>query len=136
LKTARRYCLNSEFILASVLNLPFTDEIFDIAFMWKVSEKNAIQEIPGANFLLSASNSHIIYNFADHDYFLFRIQRDVDLESHRVHDWNWLFRKSDKLKEEAGRLQSFFEKKSLSMSKSIEFLDYTNLFFTYSIIFF
>ena len=28
LKTAKRYCLNSEFILASVLHLPFRQEIF------------------------------------------------------------------------------------------------------------
>ena len=93
LKTARRYCINSEFVLASVLNLPFRDKIFDVVFMWEVlqyivrkTEKNAILEIyraltPDANLLLSVPNSHFVYNLADADYFLFRRQRHFELES-------------------------------------------------------
>lgn len=93
LKTAKRYCSNSDFILASVLNLPFKDKIFDVVFMWEVieyienkTEKNAIQEIhraliPGAKFLLSAPNYHFIYNIADPDHFLLRRQRHFDIKN-------------------------------------------------------
>jgi SAM-dependent methyltransferase len=92
LKTAKKYCTNSEFILASVFYLPFRDEIFDLAFMWEVieyidteTEKKAIQEIhrsltPRARFLLSAPNYHIIYNIMDPDHFFLHRQRHFVLE--------------------------------------------------------
>ena len=92
LKTAKKYCINSEFILASVLHLPFKDEIFDLVLMWEVieyvekeTERYAIQEIhrtlsPRARFLLSAPNYHFIYNVMDPDHFLLRRQRHFDLE--------------------------------------------------------
>jgi SAM-dependent methyltransferase len=92
LKTAKKYCTNSEFILASVLYLPFRDEIFDLAFMWEVieyidreTERNAIQEIHRSlssrgRFLLSAPNYHFIYNFMDPDHFFLRRQRHFVLE--------------------------------------------------------
>ena len=92
LKTAKRYCSNSEFIVASVLNLPFKDEIFDVVFMWEVieyieieREKNAIQEIhrtlmPAAKFLLSAPNNHFIYNIVDPDHFFLHRQRHFDIK--------------------------------------------------------
>jgi SAM-dependent methyltransferase len=92
LKTAKRYCPNSNFITASVLNLPFKDEIFDIILMWgvieyieKETEKNAIQEIhrtliAGAKFLLSAPNSHFIYNIVDPEHLLRRRQRHIEIK--------------------------------------------------------
>jgi SAM-dependent methyltransferase len=91
LKTARKYCHNSNFILATVLNLPFKEEIFDIILMWGVieyieeeTEKNAIQEIhrtliPGAKFLLSAPNSHYIYNIVDPEHFFRRRNRHIEI---------------------------------------------------------
>jgi len=92
LKRAKSYCPNSEFILASVLNLPFKDEIFDLVFMWEVieyienqTERKAIQEIyrtliVGAKFLLSAPNYHFIYNIVDPDHFLLRRQRHFGIK--------------------------------------------------------
>jgi SAM-dependent methyltransferase len=92
LKTAKRYCSNSNFIIASVLNLPFKDEIFDLVLMWGVieyieseTEKNAIQEIhrtlaTGANFLLSAPNYHFIYNIVDPEHFFRRRQRHIKIK--------------------------------------------------------
>jgi ubiquinone/menaquinone biosynthesis C-methylase UbiE len=38
LRIAKMYCPNSEFIVASVLSLPFKDEIFDVVFMCEVIE--------------------------------------------------------------------------------------------------
>ncbi len=87
LKRAKKNCPNSEFILASVSNLPFKDEIFDLVFMWEVleyienqTESKALENIyrtliVGAILLLSAPNHHIIYNIMDPDYFLLRRQR-------------------------------------------------------------
>jgi len=92
LRTAKKYCINSEFILASVLHLPFKDEIFDLVLMWEVieyiekeTERSVIQEIhriltPRARFLLSAPNYHIIYNVMDPDHFFLRRQRHFVLE--------------------------------------------------------
>jgi SAM-dependent methyltransferase len=92
LKIAKRYCSNSDFILASVLNLPFKEESFDIIFMWGVieyieneTEKNAIEEIhrtlvPGANLLLSAPNYHFIYNIVDLEHFFRRRQRHIKIK--------------------------------------------------------
>jgi len=92
IKTAKKYCVNSEFILASVLYLPFKAEIFDLVFMWEVieyiekeTERSAIEEIhrtlsPRGRFLLSAPNYHIIYNFMDPDHFLLRRQRHFVLD--------------------------------------------------------
>jgi 2-polyprenyl-3-methyl-5-hydroxy-6-metoxy-1,4-benzoquinol methylase len=92
LKTAKKYCTNSEFILASVLHLPFKDETFDVVLMWEVieyiekeTERSAIQEIhralsPRARLLLSAPNYHFIYNVMDPDHFFLRRQRHFVLE--------------------------------------------------------
>jgi SAM-dependent methyltransferase len=92
LKTAKRYCSNSNFILASVLNLPFKNEIFDIIFMWgvieyieKETEKKAIQEVhrtltPGAKFLLSAPNYNFIFNIVDPEHLFRRRQRHIKIK--------------------------------------------------------
>ena len=92
LRTAKRYCSNSEFILASVLHLPFREKTFEIAVMWEVieyiekeTERSAIQEIhrtliQGGNLLLSAPNDHFIYDIMDPDHFFLRRQRHFELE--------------------------------------------------------
>jgi len=92
LKTAKRYCSNSEFIQASVLHLPFREENFDLVVMWEVieyiekeTERNAIQEIhriliQGGSLLLSAPNGHFIYDIMDPDHFFLRRQRHFELE--------------------------------------------------------
>lgn len=145
LRIANKYCANSEFVVASALYLPFRDKIFEVAFMWEVieyieknAEKNAIQEIhraliPGANFLLSAPNSHLIYNLTDPDYILFRRQRHFKIESligiltgtgfsikqqtirggwKSIIAMNIFYFHKHFLHKKGGRLQSFFDKKS------------------------
>lgn len=92
LKVAKKYCPKSEFIIASVLNLPFKDETFHSIFMWEVMEyierkreRSAIQEMYrilsyDSTLLLSAPNYHLIYNLMDPDYFLLHRQRHFKIE--------------------------------------------------------
>ena len=77
LKIAKRYCVNSEFVVASVLNLPFRDEIFDFTATWGVMEEledggeiKLIDEInriltSGGLFLLSTANDHILFKLTN-----------------------------------------------------------------------
>jgi ubiquinone/menaquinone biosynthesis C-methylase UbiE len=77
LKTAKKYCINSRFLVASCLNLPFRDETFDLAVMFEViehlragTEKQAIAEIQrilkgSGLLLLSTPNRHFISNILD-----------------------------------------------------------------------
>jgi SAM-dependent methyltransferase len=82
LKVAKKYCINSDFLMASVLDLPFRDETFDLVAMWEViehippgTERQAISEIRrvltscGA-FLLSTPNRNFISNIMDPAFFL------------------------------------------------------------------
>ncbi len=74
LRVARKYCTNSDFVLASALNLPFRKEIFDLIFMWGVleeipqeTEKQMMLDahrtlISNSFLLLSVGNAHIISN--------------------------------------------------------------------------
>ena len=83
LKTAKKYCKCSEFIVSSAFNLPFRDETFNIVFMWEVFEEIPVQsetlviyEIrrllsKNGYFLLSFSNDHMISNMLD-PAFIFR----------------------------------------------------------------
>ena len=89
LKTAKKYCIKSDFILASVLNLPFRDQMFDTIAMWGVMEQlqlgdeiQVIAEIfrtltPGGFLLLSAANNHMLAKLMD-PAFLLRGQRHYD----------------------------------------------------------
>jgi ubiquinone/menaquinone biosynthesis C-methylase UbiE len=91
IKIAKKYCLYSEFVLASTLNLPFRDETFDLICMWEVleeipfgNEEKAILEAyralkSNSFFLLSAPNDHIISNVL-HPAFMFRGIRHYDLK--------------------------------------------------------
>ena len=83
LKIAKRYCMSSEFVVCSALNLPFRNQTFDVICMWGVFEEippraevQAIIEVrsmlvPNATFLLSAYNDHIISKLMD-PAFIFR----------------------------------------------------------------
>lgn len=87
LNIAKLYCTNSNFILASVQYLPFREEVFDVVCMWEVmeyiekkTESNAVREVyrilnSNSFLLLSAPNSHLIYNIMDPDHFVLRRQR-------------------------------------------------------------
>jgi ubiquinone/menaquinone biosynthesis C-methylase UbiE len=89
LKTAKKYCIKSDFILASVFNLPFRDQMFDTIAMWGVMEQlqmgheiQVVSEIfriltPGGFLLLSAANNHILAKLMD-PAFLLRGQRYYD----------------------------------------------------------
>jgi SAM-dependent methyltransferase len=93
LKIAKKYCPKSSFIVASALNLPFRNSVFDLVLMWEVIEylesgleKNAFQEvhrilIKGADLLLSAPNDNLYYNIMDPDYFLLRRQRHFNIQT-------------------------------------------------------
>lgn len=82
LKTAKKYCIKSDFAVASVLNLPFRNETFDTVVMWEViehvpagTETQALSEVHrtlGAcgTLLLSTPNKHIISNIMDPAYLL------------------------------------------------------------------
>jgi ubiquinone/menaquinone biosynthesis C-methylase UbiE len=91
LRVAKKYCVHSEFVVASALNLPFKPEIFDMICIWGVFE-----EIPegtermiiiecrrtlksDAVFLLSAYNDHIISRIFDPGY-IFRGVRHYNLK--------------------------------------------------------
>jgi ubiquinone/menaquinone biosynthesis C-methylase UbiE len=80
IRIAKKYCINSEFIVASALNLPFKKEIFDLICIWQVfgeiphgNEKQIVVEIQrtlmsNAVFLLSADNDYIVSKILDPAY--------------------------------------------------------------------
>jgi ubiquinone/menaquinone biosynthesis C-methylase UbiE len=73
LKVAKKYCVNSQFVVATVSDLPFRDETFGFTTAWGVMEEleeggemKLIDEIyriltPGGLFLLSTANDHILF---------------------------------------------------------------------------
>jgi len=77
IKIAKQHCTCSEFIVASAVNLPFKDEVFDFICVWQVFEElpigdeiRAMDEIQrtltrDASFLLSACNDHLFANIFD-----------------------------------------------------------------------
>jgi 2-polyprenyl-3-methyl-5-hydroxy-6-metoxy-1,4-benzoquinol methylase len=81
LKIAKNY-INSNFLKASVLNLPFQDKTLDVITMWEViehlpvgTEHIAISEVKrvltdNGIFILSTPNKHVISNMMDPAYFL------------------------------------------------------------------
>jgi ubiquinone/menaquinone biosynthesis C-methylase UbiE len=91
IKIAKKYCINSEFIVASALNLPFKKEIFDLICTWAVfeeiakgTEKQMVVEIErtltsNAAFLLSAYNDNIVCKILDPAY-VFRGFRHYNLK--------------------------------------------------------
>jgi ubiquinone/menaquinone biosynthesis C-methylase UbiE len=77
IKVAKKYCVNSQFVVASALNLPFREEIFDMLCIWGVFE-----ELPAgteriilleskrtlkskSTLLLSTYNDHLISKILD-----------------------------------------------------------------------
>jgi 2-polyprenyl-3-methyl-5-hydroxy-6-metoxy-1,4-benzoquinol methylase len=82
LKTAKKYCIKSDFAVASVLNLPFRNETFDLIVMWEViehvpagTEMQAFAEVHRTlaacgSLLLSTPNKNIISNIMDPAYIL------------------------------------------------------------------
>jgi SAM-dependent methyltransferase len=91
IKIARRYCTKSSFIVASVLNLPFREEIFDLICMWGVLEEIPngtevktiieIKRVLGTNcvLLLSLYNDHFLSKIFDPAY-IFRGVRHYNLK--------------------------------------------------------
>jgi len=91
IKIAKKYCTSSEFIVASALNLPFQEEIFDLICIWGVfeeipegSEKQVVVEVErtltsNSVFVLSAYNDHILSKILDPAY-IFRGIRHYDLK--------------------------------------------------------
>jgi len=79
-KIAKKYCSNSNFIVASALNLPFRAEIFDLICMWTVleeipsgAERQVITEIRkiltfNGVLLLSVYTNHILSKIFDPRY--------------------------------------------------------------------
>lgn len=93
IKIAKKYCINTEFIVGSGLNLPFKKEIFNLICIWAVleeiaagTEKQMVAEIQrktlmsNAVFLLSAYNDHILCEILDPAY-VFRGFRHYNLNS-------------------------------------------------------
>jgi SAM-dependent methyltransferase len=88
-RTAKKYCMKSDFAVASALNLPFRDGTFDLAFVWGVleqldfgTESEAITEVhrilrSAGTFLVSAANNHFFTKVFDPG-FLFRGQRHYE----------------------------------------------------------
>ena len=82
LKTAKKHCVNSNFIVASVLDLPFRDGIFDLISMWEViehvpagTEKQTLTEVHRAlatsgAMLLSTPNDSLVCKISDPAFFL------------------------------------------------------------------
>ncbi len=76
-KIAKRYCKNTEFLVASALELPFREETFNLICMWGVfeeipngSEKHILKEInvtltPKGVLLLSVYTNHFISKVLD-----------------------------------------------------------------------
>lgn len=93
LRIAKKYCPKSSFVIASALNLPFRNGVFDLVLMWEVieylekgQEKNAFEDvhrtlIKGANLLISAPNDNLFYNILDPDCFLLRRQRHFNIQT-------------------------------------------------------
>ena len=91
IKIAKKYCLDSRFIIASATNLPFRAEIFDVICMWEVFEEipKGTEEIIMAEvrrtlrskavFLLSVSNDHLISKILD-PAFIFQGSRHYNLK--------------------------------------------------------
>ena len=91
IRVAKKYCVNSEFIVTSALDLPFKQEIFDLICIWGVfeeisagTEKTILVESErtlksNATFLLSAYNDHILSRLLDPAY-IFRGVRHYDLK--------------------------------------------------------
>jgi ubiquinone/menaquinone biosynthesis C-methylase UbiE len=91
IKIAKKYCINSDFIVASALDLPFKKEIFDLICTWAVfeeiaagTEKQMMTEIQrtlmsNAVFLLSTYNDHILCEILDPAY-VFRGFRHYNLK--------------------------------------------------------
>jgi len=90
-KIAKKYCSNSDFIVASAMNLPFREETFNLVCMWGVfeeipkgGEKQIITEIKkiltlNGAFLLSVYGNHFISKILD-PAFIFRGIRHYDLK--------------------------------------------------------
>jgi SAM-dependent methyltransferase len=76
-RTAKKYCINSDFVVASVLDLPFRDNAFNVVTISEViehlpsgTEKRAIAEIKriltcSGMVLLSTPNYHFLSNIMD-----------------------------------------------------------------------
>jgi len=91
IKIAKKYCKNSEFIVASALNLPFKREVFDLICIWGVfeeipagTEKQIVLEVQrtlmrNAVFLLSAYNDHFVSKILDPAH-IFRGVRHYNLQ--------------------------------------------------------
>jgi 2-polyprenyl-3-methyl-5-hydroxy-6-metoxy-1,4-benzoquinol methylase len=83
-KTAKKHCTRSNFLVASVLNLPFRDEIFDLIVMWEVIEhvpaKTEMQVLTELHrtltccgaMILSTPNNHFISKMMDPAFVLCR----------------------------------------------------------------
>jgi SAM-dependent methyltransferase len=83
-KVANKYCVNSDFVVASVSDLPFRDETFDFTVSWGVMEElgngiemKLIDEIyriltPGGLLLLSTANDHIMHKLMNPAFFIKR----------------------------------------------------------------
>lgn len=92
LKIAKKYCKETQFIVASASDLPFRDESFDLVSMWEVIEhmpfgsdiKGIIESrrilFPGASLLLSTPNRHFVSNIMDGPSILLRGHRHYDKE--------------------------------------------------------
>lgn len=89
--TAKKYCVNSDFLIASVLDLPFRDNTFNVVAILEViehlpigTEKKAIAEVKRilscfGIILLSTPNHHFLNNIMD-PAFLFRGHRHYKIE--------------------------------------------------------
>lgn len=77
IKVAKKYCIHSDFVVASALNLPFRNEIFDVICIWGVfeeipvrTEKQFLDQVytalaPKAALVLSIYNDHIVSKILD-----------------------------------------------------------------------
>ena len=82
LKVAKSATLNANFIMASVFNMPFRENTFDVITFWTViehlpvnKELNALCEIKrvlkkGGKLFMSTENDHILSKLLDPAYFL------------------------------------------------------------------
>jgi len=82
LKVAKNYFPNVNFVLASVLSLPFRNEVFDVVTMWAVlehipvgTELLALPEVERVltvegHFFLSTANKHLLSDLMDPALFL------------------------------------------------------------------
>ena len=83
-KVARKFSVNSDFVVASVSDLPFRDESFDFTASWGVMEElgngtemKLIDEIyriltPGGLLLLSTASDHIFHKLMNPAFFVNR----------------------------------------------------------------